>query len=1121
MMASSSLVVVGSLHLTSQNGYKVWEDPSFIKWRKRDPHVTLHCHESLEGSLKYWYQRNKVDFLASQSAVWNDDAVQGSLDCAAFWVKDLPFVKSLSGYWKFFIADSPNNVPTYFYESEFQDSGWKTLPVPSNWQLHGFDTPIYTNVVYPFPLDPPFIPVENPTGCYRTYFHIPKEWEGRRVLLHFEAVDSAFCAWINGHPVGYSQDSRLPAEFEITDFCHPCGSDLKNVLAVQVFRWCDGSYLEDQDQWRLSGIHRDVLLMAKPEVFITDYFFKSNLAEDFSCAEIMVEVKIDRLQETSKDNVLTNYSIEATLFDSGSWYTSDGNPDLLSSNVADIKLQSSSAPAQPLGFHGYVLTGKLKSPKLWSAEKPYLYTLVVVLKDRSGRIVDCESCPVGFRKVSKAHKQLLVNGHAVVIRGVNRHEHHPQVGKANIESCMIKDLVLMKQNNINAVRNSHYPQHPRWYELCDLFGMYMIDEANIETHHFDYSKHLKHPTMEPKWATSMLDRVIGMVERDKNHTCIISWSLGNESGFGTNHFALAGWIRGRDSSRVLHYEGGGSRTPCTDIVCPMYMRVWDMVKIANDPTETRPLILCEYSHAMGNSNGNLHIYWEAIDNTFGLQGGFIWDWVDQALVKVYEDGTKHWAYGGEFGDVPNDLNFCLNGLTFPDRTPHPVLHEVKYLYQPIKVALKEGKLEIKNTHFFQTTEGLEFSWSISADGYNLGSGLLGLVPIKPQSSHAVDWQSGPWYSLWASTDEEELFLTITAKLLNSTRWVEAGHIVSSAQVQLPTRRNIAPHVIDINGGTLVAETLGDTIVVKQQDAWDLTLNTKTGLVESWKVKGVHVMKKGILPCFWRAPIDNDKGGGSASYLSRWKAAGMDCLHFITESCSVQNITENSVRILVVFLGVTKGEDGSLSNQDKSKVLFTTEMAYTIYASGDVIIECNVKPNPDLPPLPRVGIELNVEKSLDQVTWYGRGPFECYPDRKAAALVAVYEHNVSELHVPYIVPGESSGRADVRWATFRNKDAFGIYASKYGSSPPMQMSASYYSTSELDRATHNEELIEGDSIEIHLDHKHMGLGGDDSWSPCVHEQYLIPPVPYSFSVRLCPVNPATSGHDIYKSQFQNS
>ncbi|KAI4332992.1 hypothetical protein L6164_017850 [Bauhinia variegata] len=1110
--------LVGQLILPPENGYRVWEDQSFIKWKKRDPHVTLHCHESVEGSLKYWYNRNKVDFLISKSAVWNDDAVQGALDSAAYWVKDSPFIKSLSGYWKFFLAANPASVPAKFYESDFQDSKWDTLPVPSNWQLHGYDRPIYTNTTYPFPMDPPYIHEENPTGCYRVHFHIPKEWEGRRILLHFEAVDSAFCAWVNGSPVGYSQDSRLPAEFEITDFCHPCGSDLENVLSVQVFKWSDGSYLEDQDHWWLSGIHRDVLLLSKPKVFITDYFFKSNLVEDFSSAEILVEVKIDNSRETPKDNVLANYTIEAVLYDSGSWYSYDGYSDLLSSNVADIKLQPSNVP---LGFHGYVLVGKLESPKLWSAEQPYLYTLVVILKDQSGSIVDCESCPVGFRKVSKAHKQLLVNGHAVIIRGVNRHEHHPRVGKTNIEACMVKDLVLMKQNNINAVRNSHYPQHPRWYELCDLFGVYMIDEANIETHGFDYSQHLKHPTLEPSWATAMLDRAISMVERDKNHSCIIVWSLGNESGYGPNHSAMAGWIRGRDSSRLLHYEGGGSRTPCTDIVCPMYMRVWDMLKIANDPTETRPLILCEYSHAMGNSNGNLHIYWEAIDKTFGLQGGFIWEWVDHGLLKTGVDGKKHWAYGGDFGDVPNDSNFCLNGLVWPDRTPHPVMHEVKYLYQPIKVTLQEGKLEIRNTHFYETTQGLEFSWNAHGDGCDLGSGILSLPPINPQSSFYFDWQSGPWNTLWASSLAEEFFLIITAKLLNSTRWVEAGHIVSSTQIQLPSRREIFPHAINVGGTTLHAETRGDTITVRQKGLWDMILNIKTGTIDSWKVEGVDIMSKGILPCFWRAPTDNDKGGGSASYLSRWKAAQIDSLHFITESCTIQNQTEDKVKILVVFLGVTTDAEGSFSNQEKSKTLIKVDVIYTIYASGDVIVENNVKPNSDLPPLPRVGVEFNLKKSLDQVQWYGRGPFECYPDRKAAAQVGVYEQKVGDMHVPYIVPGESSGRTDVRWVTFRDKNGFGLYASRYGSSPPMQMSASYYSTSELYRAAHNEELVEGDSIEVHLDHKHMGLGGDDSWSPCVHNQYLLPPVPYSFSIRFSPATPATSGHGIYKSQQQNS
>ncbi|XP_040368054.1 beta-galactosidase isoform X2 [Rosa chinensis] len=981
--------------------------------------------------------------------------------------------------------------------------------------MHGFDRPIYTNVEYPFPLDPPFVHVDNPTGCYRTDFVIPKEWKGRRILLHFEAVDSAFCAWINGVPVGYSQDSRLPAEFEITDYCNPCGTDKKNVLAVQVFRWSDGSYLEDQDHWWLSGIHRDVLLLSKPQVFIADYFFKSNLAEDFSYADLQVEVKIDDSQETSKDSVLDNFTIEAALFDSGSWNSSGGSADLLSSNVANLKLDLS--PRTVLGFRDYLLVGRLEVPRLWSAEQPNLYTLVVILKDTSGNIVDCESCLVGIRQVSKAPKQLLVNGHPITIRGVNRHEHHPRLGKTNIESCMVKDLVLMKQYNINAVRNSHYPQHPRWYELCDMFGMYMIDEANIETHGFDYTGHVKHPTLEPSWATAMLDRVMGMVERDKNHACIISWSLGNESGYGPNHSALAGWVRGKDPSRLLHYEGGGSRTPSTDIICPMYMRVWDIVKIAKDPNETRPLILCEYSHAMGNSNGNIHEYWEAIEGTFGLQGGFIWEWVDQGLLKDSADGTKHWAYGGDFGDVPNDLNFCLNGLVWPDRTPHPAMHEVKYVYQPIKVSFSEGTLKITNTHFYETTKALEFSWAAHGDGCELGSGNLSLPLIEPQKTFHIELQSAPWHTLWASSSAEEFFLTISAKLLHATCWVEAGHVISSTQVQLPAKREFVPHVIKTKDTTFLKEILGDTLKVGQQNAWEIILNLKMGTVESWKVEGVPLMTKGIFPCFWRAPTDNDKGGGASSYLSKWQAAHIDNLHYITKSCSVQNMTDHLVKVAVVFLGVPNSGDGS--GVEDTNALIEIDVIYTIYGSGDVVVECNVRPSSNLPPLPRVGVEFHLEKSIDQIKWYGRGPFECYPDRKAAAHVGVYEQKVSDLHVPYIVPGECSGRADVRWVTFQNKDGLGIYASIYGSSPPMQLNASYYTTAELDRATHNEDLIRGDDIEVHLDHKHMGLAGDDSWSPCVHDKYLIPPVPSSFSIRLSPITAATSGHDIYKSQLQ--
>ncbi|KAJ6346766.1 hypothetical protein OIU76_003446 [Salix suchowensis] len=461
--------LVAQLVSPVETGHKVWQDQSFIKWRKRDPHVTLHCHESVEGSLRYWYQRNKVDHLVSKSAVWNDDAVQGALDSAAFWVKDLPFVKSLSGFWRFFLAPGPDSVPKKFYDTAFEDSEWNTLPVPSNWELHGYDRPIYANVLYPFPVDPPRVPDDNPTGCYRTYFDLPHGWQGRRIFLHFEAVDSAFCAWINGVPVGYSQDSRLPAEFEITDYCYPCGSGKKNLLAVQVFRWSDGSYLEDQDHWWMSGIHRDVLLLSKAQVFIADYFFKSNLAENFTSADIEVEVKIESSQEIPIDNIFDNFTVEVALYDTGNWYNSEESANLLSSNVANLKLTHS--PMGILGFLGNVLEGKLEKPKLWSAEQPNLYVLVLSLKDATGQVVDCESCLVGIRQVSMAPKQLLVNGRPVIIRGVNRHEHHPRVGKTNIESCMIKDLVLMKQSNMNAVRNSHYPQHPRCILLRSKVGL--------------------------------------------------------------------------------------------------------------------------------------------------------------------------------------------------------------------------------------------------------------------------------------------------------------------------------------------------------------------------------------------------------------------------------------------------------------------------------------------------------------------------------------------------------------------------------------------------------------------------------------------------------------------------
>uniref|UniRef100_A0A7N0VC89 beta-galactosidase n=1 Tax=Kalanchoe fedtschenkoi TaxID=63787 RepID=A0A7N0VC89_KALFE len=435
------------------------------------------------------------------------------------------------------------------------------------------------------------------------------------------------------------------------------------------------------------------------------------------------------------------------------------------------------------------------------------------------------------------------------------------------------------------------------------------------------------------------------------------------------------------------------------------------------------------------------------------------------------------------------------------------MHEVKYVYQPIKVSLSGSTLKILNTHFFQTTQSLEFGWSIHGDGYELGSGVLTVPPIDPQSSYEINWESGPWHSLLSANSAAEYFLTINGRLLHPTRWVESGHVISSTQVQLPAKKMAYTHVIEREDATFLGEIFEDTIRVSQKDLWDLTLNTLTGAFESWQVAGVPVMIKGIVPCFWRAPTDNDKGGGENSYLSRWKAAHLDKLTFVTESCSIDSVADNLVKIKVVYLGV-------------SNALIKVDMTYTIYGSGDVIVDCDVTPNSELPPLPRVGVEFHLDKSIDVVNWYGRGPFECYPDRKEAAQVGIYQRSVRDMHVPYIVPGECSGRADVRWVTFQNKDGIGLYASVYGTSPFMQMNASFYSVQELDRATHNEDLVEGDTVEVHLDHKHMGIGGDDSWSPSVHEEYLIKPTPYSFSIRLCPITAASPASDIYKSQLRS-
>ncbi|XP_024516608.1 uncharacterized protein LOC9662790 [Selaginella moellendorffii] len=1088
--------------------HRDWEDPAVFGKNKRNPHVPLYSHSSVQEAVDFWIARSQADRELANSAVWDDDAVPAALDSARFWCEGASSLISLSGYWKFFLASKPESVPHWFYKNQFNDSSWKTLPVPSNWQMHGYDTPIYTNVTYPFPFDPPLVPRENPTGCYRRSFVVPPEWAGRRVFLRFEAVDSAFYAWVNGALIGYSQDSRLPSEFEITSLC----TEKENILAVQVMRWSDGSYLEDQDHWWLSGIHRDVILFSKPQVMISDYFVKTHLTRDMRQATVEMDVSIEGATKLTKEMALR---VRGFLFDPVE--SEQQEPETIPTKVVDIIS----------AHHGRtVLTISVDNPKLWSAEKPSLYTLVVVLEDNNGGTADCESCRVGIRQVSAQPKGLLVNGQLVTICGFNRHEHHPRLGKTNVEACMARDIVLMKQHNVNAVRNSHYPQHPRWYELCDLFGLYVVDEANIETHGYELieSTLRKHPAGEAMWTHALLDRFVNMVERDKNHSCIIIWSLGNESGYGPAHDAMAGWAHCRDPTRLVQYEGGGSRTSATDIICPMYMRVWDTVKIANDTSELRPVILCEYSHAMGNSNGNIYKYWQAIDTTYGLQGGFIWDWVDQGLIQT-EGGSRRWAYGGDFGDTPNDLNFCVNGLVWPDRSPHPALEEVKYCYQPLGIHIDGDEIEIWNKRSFTTSEDLAFEWSLSTDGSLLKSGSWNVPPIEPREKYRMPLNAGPWSSLCDDILGSDVALTITATLATSTRWACAGQVVASQQCFLPSKQPYSLQTVKFSDPLSTDISTSTVVVAMPQHSWELKFDRSTGR-SSWRLGDMLLMSKGPLPCFWRAPTDNDKGGDKISYAYRWKAFGLDRLA-ITGTTGFQAKQLSSHLVLLEGVLFIEPESGSgdekreisIRSKEDGTDWFKVSVSYMIYSSGDFVAQYKVEANPRLPPLPRVGIVFSISNECNAAEWYGRGPFECYPDRKAAAQLGIYKQKVSDLHAPYIVPGECGGRADVRWVAFKNVEGdAGLFAMPFQGSPPMQMSASNYSTEELDRATHEEELHAGQDIEVHLDHKHMGLGGDDSWSPCVHDEYLVLPRNYEFAVRFSPLSLAASSQELYRQRL---
>ncbi|SFT42336.1 beta-galactosidase [Kosakonia arachidis] len=1005
--------------LSSLISRRDWENPAITHWHRLPAHAPMRS--------------------------WRDEtAARDDADSSAR--------RLLNGEWRFSLFDSPEAVPERWITEDCADA--VAMPVPSNWQMQGFDTPIYTNVTYPIPVTPPFVPQQNPTGCYSLTFTMKEgELAQGQTRIVFDGVNAAFFLWCNGQWIGYSQDSRLPAEFDLSKALKAG----ENRLAVMVLRWCDGSYLEDQDMWRMSGIFRDVSLQHKPQTHIADFHYISELNADLTHAQLQVNVQLA--------GAFAGCRVAVALWRDGE-------------SVAAAQQSPGSVVVDERGAWAERLcvTLPVAAPALWSAETPNLYRLTLTLIDAQGYVLEAEACDVGFRMVEIRDGLLLLNGKPLLIRGVNRHEHHPQNGQAIDEATMRRDIELMKQHNFNAVRCSHYPNHPLWYRLCDQYGLYVVDEANIETHGMMPMSRLAD---DPCWLPAMSERVTRMVQRDRNHPSIIIWSLGNESGHGANHDALYRWLKTTDPTRPVQYEGGGANTAATDIVCPMYARVdqdqsfpavpkWSIKKWIGLPGENRPLILCEYAHAMGNSFGGFAKYWEAFRAFPRLQGGFVWDWVDQALTKTGDDGQPFWAYGGDFGDTPNDRQFCMNGLVFPDRTPHPALYEAQRAQQFFQFSLLSTTplvLEVESEYLFRATDNEYLRWSVARDGDVLAQGEIPL-DIAPQGKQCIELNIP---NLEAAAGE--VWLNVDVFQRTATRWSGADHHCAWDQWRLPAPLYITPHVTQNSRPTLqVSEQ--EFVITHQSQRWHFC--RRSGNLQQWWRDEQPTLLTPLSDCFARAPLDNDIGISEVTridpnaWVERWKAAGMYELSAELLYCDVE---ERSTGIVV-----STGQCW----QGAGKTAFISHKCWQIDGDGALHGDVTVQVARDIPPPARVGLVCQLTERYPQVSWLGLGPHENYPDRRLAARQGRWTQPLSALHTPYIFPGENGLRCNTRAVWYGAHQWHGDF----------HFSLGCYSDDQLRETTHHHLLREEAGCWLHLDAFHMGVGGDDSWSPSVSPEFIL-------------------------------
>lgn len=973
------------------------------------------------------------------------------------------YVMDISGQWRFYWTKTPAERPDGFWAVGYDDAAWKTIAVPGNWEVEGYGVPIYTNVTYPHPLNPPFIPHDdNPTGCYRHTFQLPEAWDGRRIILHFESGLAAMHVWLNGESVGYSEGTKMAVEFDITDMVK--AGD--NLLAVEGYRWADGSYLEDQDFWRLSGFDRAVKVYSVDKVRVGDIFAIGDLDKNYKNGLYSATVTIENVADEPFNGV-----VELQLLDA------EGRAVAKSVKSVDVAVKAS----KDVDF-----SHQIAKVKLWSYEKPNLYTTVVALKDAAGNVVEATSCRTGFRKVEIRDAQLMLNGKPLMINGVNIHEHNPATGHVVTRELMLKDIELMKQFNINAVRTSHYPQPAEWYDLCDEYGLLLVDEANIEAHGCGTGYHESfpnyHPSHREEWKGTHNDRIRSMVERDKNHPSVIIWSMGNESSDGPVYTENYAWIKERDKSRCVQFEQafGG---PNTDIVCPMYPTIADMRKYAERENPTKPYIMCEFAHAMGNSTGNFREYFDIMKLGKHMQGGFIWDWVDQGIDGVGNDGRHYWGYGGDFGAwmYTHDENFCCNGLILPNRVPHPGLYEVKKVYQDIRFELVDatkGKVRIYNDHLYNDLAEYNFRYEVLSDGEVVASGNI--PNVKCAAERCVDVVVA-----LPATYGGEMLLNIYALQTAGHPMIPVGHDVAMEQMSLggeyPFTRALPEGKIEVEKqDNWLAAFVGDTGVL---------FNTKNGRLERFVSNGRNLMSQLPEPWFWRAPTDNDWGEGMQRTANVWRTNRSRIIDSSVEEFEDRVVVRN-VRELV-----------------DAPSLFTT--TYTFMADGALKVEVVWERKGEfVPELMRLGMRMIFPQNYKNFTFYGRGPWENYSDRHESSLLGIYRQSTDEQLFPYVRPQESGNKTDVRWLELTNDDGVGI---RVEGLQPLSVSAMPYRSEDLDpglgtkKQMHYSDIEPRREVVLHVDLAQRGLGGDNSWGMSPHDPYRLTDDRYEYGYVIRPLN----------------